>query len=84
MAARPLHWAHERIIRQSLEDCDLLVIFLTKPYMEDFLSFELRKKVLKYFVKNFLPKEKIQNWVLIWFSLYYFFREYYMIEIIKI
>ena len=59
MAARPLHRAHEKVIRQSLEESDLLIVFLTKPYMDDFLNYEIRKKALKYFVKNYLPKEKV-------------------------
>jgi len=32
MAANPLHRAHERLIRQALENTDLLVIFLFKSY----------------------------------------------------
>jgi len=32
MAAKPLHRAHERLIRLTLENTDLLIIFLLKPY----------------------------------------------------
>lgn len=60
VAARPLHRAHERVIRQALENTDMLVIFLTKPYLEDLLPpYELRRKVIDFFIKNFLPSEKI-------------------------
>lgn len=59
MAARPLHRAHERVIRQSLDETDLLVIFLTKPYLKDVLPFTLRYDALDYFVKNFLPAHKV-------------------------
>ena len=58
MAANPLHRAHERLLRQTLESVDLLVIFLLKPYNNDNLSYQLRYDTLKYFIDNFLPKNK--------------------------
>ena len=59
MAANPLHRAHERLIRQSLDTTDLLVIFLLKPYTKQNLSYELRKEALEYFINNFLPKNRV-------------------------
>ncbi len=59
MAAKPLHRAHERLIRLTLEDTDLLVIFLLKPYKKDILSYEIRYKTLRYFIDNFLPTNKV-------------------------
>ena len=59
MAARPLHRAHERVIRQTLETTDLLVIFLTKPYLQDTFPYQLRYDTLDYFVRNFLPSRKV-------------------------
>ncbi len=59
MAAKPLHRAHERLIRITLENTDLLVLFLLKPYKKDTLSYEIRKKTLEYFVENFLPKNRV-------------------------
>lgn len=59
MAARPLHRAHERVIRQSLDETDLLVIFLTKPYLKDVLPYSLRYACLEYFVKNYLPAHRV-------------------------
>ena len=59
MAARPLHRAHERVIRQSLDETDLLVIFLTKPYLKDVLPYPLRYACLEYFAQNFLPAHKV-------------------------
>lgn len=59
MAARPFHRAHERFIRQSLDDTDLLVIFLTKPYLKDTLPFSVRYETVDYFVKNYLPAHKV-------------------------
>ncbi len=56
MAANPLHRAHERLIRQTLETTDLLVIFLLKPYDNSTLNYEIRKEALEYFINNFLPK----------------------------
>ncbi len=60
MAANPLHRGHERLIRQTLEKTDLLVIFLLKPYTEADLKYELREKVLEYFIHHFLPKNRVR------------------------
>ncbi|MBP9491715.1 MAG: sulfate adenylyltransferase [Sulfurospirillum sp.] len=57
--AKPFHRAHERVIRITLEKCDLLVIFLLKPYKQDILSYELRLKALQFFVDNYLPKNRV-------------------------
>ncbi len=59
MALNPLHRAHERLIRQTLESTDLLVIFLLRPYNDADLSYELREHVLSYFIDNFLPKNRV-------------------------
>jgi len=59
MAANPLHRAHERLIRQSLDTTDLLVIFLLKPYESANLSYDVRKEALEFFINNFLPKNRV-------------------------
>lgn len=59
MAANPLHRGHERLIRQALDNTDLLVIFLLKPYNNANLSYEIRKEALEFFVLNFLPKNRV-------------------------
>lgn len=59
MAANPLHRAHERLIRQSLERTDLVVIFLLKPYNNANLTYELRHQTLDYFVDNYLPRSRV-------------------------
>jgi sulfate adenylyltransferase len=59
MAANPLHRAHERLIRQSLESSDLTVIFLLKPYETADLQYSLRYEALKYFIDNYLPKNRV-------------------------
>lgn len=59
MAANPLHRAHERLIRQTLEQTDLMVIFLLKPYNNANLSYDLRYQSLKFFVDNYLPRGRV-------------------------
>ncbi|MEA1983348.1 MAG: sulfate adenylyltransferase [Campylobacterota bacterium] len=59
MAANPLHRGHERLIRQTLESTDLLVIFLLKPYDTTNLNYDLRYEALDYFINNFLPKNRV-------------------------
>ncbi len=59
LAAKPLHRAHERLIRLTMESSDLVVLFLLKPYTKDRFSYELRKKSLEYFVDNYLPKKRV-------------------------
>jgi sulfate adenylyltransferase len=59
-ASNPLHRALERVIRQSLDQTDLLVLFLLKPYGQSRgLDYEIRRKCLEYFVENFLPKNRV-------------------------
>ncbi len=59
MAANPLHRGHERLIRQALDNTDLLIIFLLKPYKTANLSYDLRYESLEFFVNNFLPKNRV-------------------------
>ncbi|PAF53008.1 sulfate adenylyltransferase [Helicobacter sp. 13S00482-2] len=59
MSAKPIHRAHERMLREELKDCDLMVIFLLKPYRNDFMPYSLREKILQYIVNNFLIKDKV-------------------------
>ncbi len=59
LAAKPLHRAHERLIRLTLEESDLVVLFLLKPYVQEDFSYELRQKTLEFFVKNYLPKNRV-------------------------
>lgn len=59
MAANPLHRAHEKLIRQTLDSTDLLVIFLLKPYNNTNLSYDIRKESLEYFINNYLPKNRV-------------------------
>ena len=59
MAANPLHRAHERLIRQTLDKTDLVIIFLLKPYNEKELIYETREETLNFFITNFLPKNRV-------------------------
>jgi len=59
MAANPLHRAHERLIRQSLDKTDLIVIFLLKPYNKADLHYDIREHTLEYFIENFLPTNRV-------------------------
>ena len=59
LSGKPFHRVHERLIRTALVKCDLLIIFLQKPYRNDQLSYETRSKTLQYFIENFLPKDRV-------------------------
>jgi sulfate adenylyltransferase len=59
MAANPLHRAHEKLIRQTLDATDLLVIFLLKPYDSTNLNYDIREESLEFFINNFLPKNRV-------------------------
>ncbi len=59
MAGNPLHRAHERLIRQTLDKTDLIVIFLLKPYNEKELAYETRHESLEFFITHFLPKNRV-------------------------
>ena len=57
--AKPLHRAHERMIRSALGENDLVVLFLQRQYREDIFSYDLRYKGLKFYVDNYLPKSRV-------------------------
>lgn len=59
LAANPLNRAHERMIRQTLNSCDLLVIFLRKPFTKEGLDYEIRENALNAFIDNYLPRDKV-------------------------
>jgi sulfate adenylyltransferase len=60
LSGKPFHRVHERLIRTALVKCDLLIIFLQKPYHDDGeLNFKTRYRTLQYFVDNFVPKDRV-------------------------
>lgn len=59
LSAEPFHRVHERLIRTALVKSDLLIIFIKRPYELFELNFDIRYKTLKYFIDNFLPKDRV-------------------------
>jgi len=58
LAANPLNRAHERIIRQTLGDADMLILFLRKPFTDEGLRYDIRHSALSLFIDNFLPRNR--------------------------
>ncbi len=60
LAANPLNRAHERMIRQALDQSDMVVLFLLKPFNEtNGLRYDIRYEALMTFIENFVPPNKI-------------------------
>ena len=59
LSANPLNRVHERMIRRGLEESDLLVIFLRKPFTEEGLHYDIRYNALKIFIDTFLARNKV-------------------------
>jgi len=59
LGANPLNRAHERVIRQTLDNTDLLIIFLIKPFTQEGLDYEIRKESLDLFVNDYLPQNRV-------------------------
>lgn len=59
LSGKPFHRVHERLIRTALVKCDLLIIFLQKPYKHDTLEYDIRLKTLMYFIDNFMPRDRV-------------------------
>ncbi len=54
-----LNRVHERLIRMALDRHELLVIFLKQPNTKDPISYKTRKKILNFFIDNYLPKSRV-------------------------
>jgi len=59
LAANPLNRAHERMIRQAVDQSDLVVIFLLKPFTSNVLRYDIRYDAMLTFIENFLPANKV-------------------------
>jgi len=59
LAANPLNRAHERMIRQALDQSDMVILFLLKPFSNDGLRYDIRHTALMTFIENFLPQNKV-------------------------
>ncbi|AJC87241.1 ATP sulfurylase (sulfate adenylyltransferase) [Campylobacter insulaenigrae] len=55
----PFHRAHERILRWSIEQSDLVVIFLIESYESNGLSLNLKKRCFDIFAQNYLPSSRV-------------------------
>ena len=59
LAANPLNRAHERMIRQALDQSDMVILFLLKPFNNTDLRYDIRHEALTTFIENFLPQNKV-------------------------
>ncbi len=59
LAANPLNRAHERMIRQAMDQSDLVVIFLLKPFTSTGLRYDVRYDAMLTFIESFLPANKV-------------------------
>lgn len=59
LAANPFNRAHERMIRQAMDQSDLVVIFLLKPFTSTGLRYDIRYDAMLTFIENFLPANKV-------------------------
>jgi len=59
LSASPLNRAHERMIRQAIDQSDLVVLFLLKPFTSNGLRYDVRHDALMTFIEHFLPQNKI-------------------------
>ena len=59
LSANPFNRAHERMIRQAMEQSDLVVIFLLKPFKSSGLRYDIRYDALLTFIESFLPTNKV-------------------------
>lgn len=60
LTADPFNRAHERLVRMTIDKADLVLLFLLKSYGDDSrFKFELKKRVVEYFVEHYLPKNRL-------------------------
>jgi len=59
LAGNPFNRAHERMIRQTLSNSDILIIFLRKPFNTDGLRYDIRHNALTTFIDNYLPRNRV-------------------------
>ncbi|MCW1359790.1 sulfate adenylyltransferase [Campylobacter sp. CCS1377] len=55
----PLHRAHERMFRWTIDKADLVVIFLIESYGENGLEFSVKQKYLQDFIQKYLPPDRV-------------------------
>jgi len=57
--ANPLNRSHERMIRTILDESEILVLFLKKPFVNDDLRYDIRYESVISFIENFLPSNRV-------------------------
>lgn len=57
--ANPINRAHEKLIRQAVDNCELLIIFLRRPFNNIGLDYDIRYNALTMFIDNFLPRNRV-------------------------
>ncbi len=57
--ANPLNRSHERMIRTILDESEILVLFLRKPFRDDELRYDIRYEAVISFIENFLPSNRV-------------------------
>ncbi|KAA6227881.1 sulfate adenylyltransferase [Campylobacter sp. LR185c] len=55
----PLHRAHERIFRWTIDKADFVVVFLIESYEDNGFNFELKEQYLRIFAQKYLPMDRI-------------------------
>ena len=59
LTANPINRVHERTIREAIDQSDLVVIFLLKPFDNDGLRYDIRHDAVQIVIDNFLPANKV-------------------------
>ena len=59
LTANPLNRAQERMIRHALDNSDMLILFLLKPFKSGGLRFDIRYEAIMSFIENFLPANRV-------------------------
>ena len=60
LTEEPFNRAHERLIRMTIDKADLVLLFLLKSHgADEVMSFALKKRVLEYFIQNYIPQNRL-------------------------
>ena len=59
LTANPFNRVHEHTIRQAIDQSDLVVLFLLKPFHNNALRYDIRHDAVQIVIDNFLPANKV-------------------------
>jgi len=59
LAANPLNRAHERMIRQAIDESDMVILFLLKPFSNNGLRYDVRHTAMMTFLDSFVTHNKV-------------------------